>query len=455
MRALLLTLGVLPLLAGCTGLALGENDPNGNLGTWLGTGDIAVDPSSETSFVLVHQKGQQGTPPSATLHAVRAGESTSESVLDLSGRHDPRLLFTSNGVFVMSQKDHKEHFTVLDPATFSPRVEADSDTWYWGTRLSASRRWVGVADNAKTKYPLNVIDSESLDIRVLPHGGDQVEMMFANVTDELFAISVDDVAHGGRILGWDMTFLSKAGFATGEDGLWAGSNFDVPIDNVAFDELFSYSWVAVSPDDRQVVVPLLAWRDAPDWPADADHFLAVLDTRTRETRLVPDAKGPVGFTPDGATIVSYNDAGLVLIDAQTLVTEEETVPNDGGIHFFVSHAGNFVLVASSTGGEDLVLVDTDSGKQTKMKGRRIDLGMDEFVSRTDADELWAVQGGGLFKVDLDGATISQMDLPFKAEHIGILPKRDELVLGSNHARRLHFLDPDTLEERRTVDFSAE
>jgi hypothetical protein len=48
MRRLLLSLCVVPIVSGCTSFALGENDPDTNLGTYLTGGDIAVDPKTET-----------------------------------------------------------------------------------------------------------------------------------------------------------------------------------------------------------------------------------------------------------------------------------------------------------------------------------------------------------------------------------------------------------------------
>lgn len=458
----LLALTLVATASGCTGLSLGENDPDGNLGSYLGDGSVAVDPVNETTYVLVTETPadpESGALEEKTLLAVRAGATKAIEVADLSGREDPRLLFTSAGVIAMSQLDtYQEELLLLDRDTFEEIDSVTAPTYYWGTRLSASRRWIGVADNNDSDYDLHVIDSESLETRVIPHGGDMIEAMFANEHDRLVAISLDYETHKARLLSWDMNVLEDQNFAqTINPDIWDGADIDVTVDGVEWDSFFSFTWVGISPDDRLAVFPVRVFDEKADGSID-DYQLIVLDLQTQETRIIPRAKGPVGFTPDGSSIVSYDEGPdgeqrLVLIDAETLEADEPVdVAIDGGISYFLSHQGNYVVVASNWGDESLVLYDIDSQKQTKMAGPAV--GLTEFVVRAEPEEMYVVEPfaeeGSLFRVNLEEAVVETVITPFTAEHIGILPRRDELVLTDTSRNTLHFMDPDSGKVVREV-----
>lgn len=459
-------------LTGCTGLSLGENNPNGNLGSYLGDGRVAVDPVTETAYTLLERTDSKTFAKSQILFGVKAGGDVAQKVIDLGDREDPRLLFLSSGMLVMSQKGSSEEMVLLDRDTFKPKKTALADTWYWGTRLSASKRHFAVADNEGLHHDIHVIDSTSLETHVLPHGGDALEAMFTNVSDKLLAISFDTPAHKARILSWDMADLEANKFALGDSGEWAGKQLDIPLENVDPDGFFSFTWVGVSPDDKLAVFPVIQFdpNAKPEDPISEDAYeLIVVHLDTGETSVVPRAKGPVGFTPDGSTIVSYdespgtNDQRLKLIDAKTLQVDEEEVAIDGGISYFVSHDDNWVVVASNWGDQSLVLYDVDNDKQTKMSGPGVSL--TEFVSRSEPQQLWIVESGtdsetkkpfgDLFVADFASGEVRQVPTSFLATHIGILPKRDELVLTDLDHGALHFFDPTKESVTREVKLPLE
>lgn len=459
-------------LTGCTGLSLGENNPDSNLGSYLGDGRVAVDPVTETAYTLLERTDPTTLERSQILFGVKAGATDAKKVFDLGDREDPRLLFLSSGMLVMSQKGLREEMVLLDRNTFQPKKTALADTWYWGTRLSASKKYFAVADNEGLHHDIHVIDSATLETRVLPHGGDALEAMFTNASDRLLAISFDTPNHAARILSWDMAHLEATNFALGASGEWDGKNFDIPLTNVDPDGFFSFTWVGVSPDDKLAVFPVIQFdpNAKPGDPISEDAYeLIVVHLDTGETSVVPRAKGPVGFTPDGSTIVSYDEAPgtsdqrLKLIDAKTLAVDEEEVPIDGGISYFVSHEGNYVVVASNWGEQSLVLVDIDNGKQTKMSGPGVSL--TEFVTRAEPEQLWIVESGtdvdtkkpfgDLFVADFTTGDVRQVATPFLATHIGILPKRDELVLTDFDRGALHFFDPTKESVTRDVKLPLE
>jgi hypothetical protein len=483
MRPLLGFLGCAFIALGCTGLSPGENDPDTNLGTHLGSGEIAVDPITETAFVLQSKNDFE----KSRLYAVEAGASSAREVLSLDGTRDPRLLFTAGGVMVMSELQGKEELVMLDRLTFEETGRYHAKTQYWGTRQSANRRWVGVADNNDYDYDLHIIDSTSWETRVIPHGGDWVEAMFGNETDTLFTISIDNDTHRARIMSFDMDKLASNGFAFDSETLtYKNHNLDISVDDVMRDFAFSYTWVGVSPDDKTVVFPVRKYRDVDpgeEGPID-DYKLIVLDVESGTTRTVPRAKGPVGFSPDGSTIVSYSNEGgarLLLIDAESLAVEETTVPVSGGFSFFVSHQGSEVVVA---GGHQLVLHDIDSGEQTQMSGPSGSLeefsvrdtkGLGRHVAgapsemlKDPVEQLWIVQpfldiendndleidGGFLYVADLRLGAVSEIETLFEPEHINILRARDEIVMTDLEHRALHFFDPVERKEVRTVTLPA-
>jgi hypothetical protein len=46
--------------------------------------------------------------------------------------------------------------------------------------------------------------------------------------------------------------------------------------------------------------------------------------------------------------------------------------------------------------------------------------------------------------------VTAIETSFTSDHIGLLPGRDEIVVSEVGGGALHFLDPDTGEELRTV-----
>lgn len=472
------------LLVGCTGFSLGENNPSGNLGTSLGGGKIAVDPVTETAYVLVTEEDKDAGITRKQLMAVKAEADRAEHVLTLDDREDPRMLFTDNGVLVMSQREGGESLTMFDRESFAVIGQKDVPVWYWGARQSASRRWIGVVDNESDGHDIHVIDAHTFETRAIPHGGDWLEAMFTNRTDRLLSITFDQREERARILSWSMSDLEASGFQTkSATAPWEGAELDLAIDGVVADRWFSHTWVGISPNDHYAVFPVRKAAAVSSFGDTAieNYELLVTDLQTGEVRVVPEAKGPVGFTPDGSTIVSYGEdaqgnSELLLIDAETLAIEHQDMPGQGAISYFVSHKGNYVVVSTDT--QSMVLVDIDEGGQTVMSGP--DAGLDEFVVRDrkaqapsakaptqakrpaiDTDEqLYIVQtelddrleevGGTLFLADLARAEVSEIALPFEPVHVGILRKNDQIVLGDVDRHALHFVDPKTNKVLRDV-----
>ncbi len=446
-------------LTGCAGLTIGESIPGQD--TYLEYGDIAVDDRTDTSFVLATAGATaDDRSPRKILYGVDPDTGVAREASDLTDGSDARILFPDSGVLVLSEHHGRDHLELLDARTFAPVAARDADVRYRGARLSASRRWIAAADDTSARSPLHLIDAASPDLttRLIPHDGDWLEATWLHEQDRLFAIvfhGTSDPSSSGsgaagthaRILSWSLDQLEDADFKADESGHWAEPELEIPLPGVTSDERFSFTWIGVSPDDRWVVFPVLRVE------GERIHELIVLDTRSGEIRTVPGAMGPVGFTPDSSTLISYDnspasaagevDQRLLLIDIETLEVDPQEVPIDGAVQFFVSHQGNFVVAASNLGDQRLTLVDVDEGGQTQMPGPEV--GLWEIVSRTDAGELWLVDDQALYRLDLFEGRFDAVPTPFAPEHINLLPNRDRLVLDDALSPELHFLDPDTLE----------
>ena len=283
--------------------------------------------------------------------------------------------------------------------------------------------------------------------------GDWLEAMWMNTSDTLMSIVFYDEAlptANAPILSWDMAAVAAGGFMPDASSFWPKPELDIAIPGATGDDWFSFTWVGVSPDDHWVVFPV---RDVT-----TGYELVVLDTQSGTTRIVPNAKGPVGFTPDSATIVSYKDIDaqgdqeLLLINASTLALDPVTVPIQGGISYFITHQGNFVVAGSAVGGQRLVLYDVDNGKLTQRQGPGV--GLTEFVARPNKGQVWLVDSGELFELDVNAATFQAVSTTRSPEHINYLPTRDRLVLDGTGTSALYFFDPDTEQTVLTAPLPA-
>ncbi|HEY8429889.1 MAG TPA: hypothetical protein VIL20_16005, partial [Sandaracinaceae bacterium] len=435
---------------------------------------------TETVYVLrrtmvTYDDGEPGerTEVFKDLYAIDPGGGAPRHVADVSDLDDLRMLFPRDQVLLMGERNGRDVLRVLDPSTGALVREVETAARYHGTRLSPSGRFVAVADNAASGVPIHLIDTETYEIVAVPHDGVWLEVMWANDRDVLVAMidyqlswsleEPDPEAARMRFVAWDVAQLAATGFPT-DAGLFASPIFDFLVDGVTRDSAFSFSWVGLDPQDRYAVFPVRSYRPedpATEGPGGYEGWhadLLVVEIATGAARRVDNAFGPVGFTPDGSTIVSYGyveqvdeeghrtlDPRLVMIDVTTLGAESLEIPIEGGPSFFVTREGNWVVVASALGTEQLVLYDVDAGAMTRVSGEPI--GLFEFVSRPGVPELWLVDDGALHRLDLMSATLERIDVGGRVDRINILPRRDELVLGTRDGGTITFFAP---AERRTL-----
>lgn len=484
MRSVKRVLGTsIPLLGfiACTGATFGERsagedtylEPNDfhetEDGRIVGLGSIGVDPTTEVSFVVqeVRTEDEEGELQDLrkTLFAVPPEGTAPSGRVDLSHLTDLRILFPGDDVVVLGEQDGADILGFLDPNTLqvNETLPALDGARYHGTRLSPSKRWLAVCDNNQSPCPIHVLDLDTRTTEVIPHDGFWLEAMWLGDSDTLFAVifydddedTEADETHA-RVVSFPMGEVERCGFSV-DAGTWCGRALDVELPGARPDWLFSFTWLGVAPGDGVVAVPVLLG---------GDHVVALVDTRDGTVRTVDDAYGPVGFTPDGSTVVSYryvtteappceDDVApedcpssettpqLALIDVEDLTVATIDLPTVELPEYFVTRTGNLVVVADAWSGGQLVLADLDQGTAAPLRGP--DVRLRELVALPDAAEVW-VADDGLFRVDLLDGLVEQVAPGLTPVVINLLPEHRRLVMDDGEGRSLVFVDPDAKTE---------
>jgi hypothetical protein len=432
-------------LAGCTGLTSGENSPGQD--TYLESGAIAVDSRTDTSFVLSRSASGQRQ----QLYAIAPGATRAKPVLDLSGTTNVRVVFPKKDVLILAERGGATDLILVDQDSLLVRQTAVAQTIFNDTRVSPSGKWVLAAEGPSiVDEPNDVIDAETLAVHPVPAdpaGGGSMIATWLHGSDVLATVvsyAAGNAGQHARILAWDVGHVADAGFPTGN--LWPDPAVDLDVDGVAAIYTDSLDAIGISADDGTWVFPL-ARGTTPETPV-----LEIVDVGPSRVTEVTNARGPVGFTPDDATIVSYRDdpnvanaADLLLVGRDDQSTNVVRLPTDIDLpSYFVSHAGNMVLVTQTLGTASMVLYDVDHGQLTRLAGPQVQL--DDFVA---SGSTLYVANSGLFRVDLAAATVDSVPLAWAPSHVNILPDRNLLVTDDS-LPVVHFVDLATLRPTSSV-----
>lgn len=434
------------LSAGCTGFSLGENGPGGD--TWTEpcdpldgehkVGAIAVE-RDEDQLWVVHEQNERGELRSHLTAIDPVTRATSE-VLDVSGFEDRRVVFPADDrMLLLAQQGGFESLALFDTTTNTRIATTTKTTWYWGTRTAPSGRALVVADNSDPKAPLHVIDTATLQHQVLAHDGDTVEAMWDHQSDVLLALSVKDPFGDhpvAKLLRYDLSGADLSAPLPAPTTTWV-------LDGYGWDLLFSFTWIGISPDDRWAVFPLVKHTIGQQ---DGEHVLLVLDQTTGALSEAAGS-GPVGFTRDSKSIVSYGPrAGggedLWLIDPATRTRTTIVMPWAGLISFFPMHDSDHVVVTPVLADGSLlpVVVDTTTLQQQPIGANTLSLG--DFVSRPGHDELFAEATGELFDVALATARADLVPLP-PIGNINARPSADQAYATDATTATLYAFDMAT------------
>ncbi len=401
------------LACGGGGATFGENapgDPQYGGGTYLDdarvsattpdgvgeNGSIAVDPDTETVFTVQVRNDPDGSGEQKRLVAVR--DDGARSLLDLTSARDVRILFPADSVVVLAEwcEDDEciDHMFWFEKESLRPLREKVTGARYHGTRLSSKRNWLVVAQNNDDPSPLHLLDLRTGDTNAVPTTGEWYEAMWLHREDTLVMAHFSDLAFdddGGEafltIKEWfpnaDSTSpIPGSSVCFVPEGEARPESCDaVAIPGIAPTWAAGFSWIGVSKDDRWVAVPARTEEKA---------VVALVDRDARTMELIEDAFGPVGFTPDGKTMVAYGfdsysahpdslaewvrtghetqDAHMIFIDLETRERTHAPLPQDRAPLFFVSHDTNEVVVVPIAGGTSVAMYDLDADQAVVMSG---------------------------------------------------------------------------------------
>ena len=231
---------------------------------------------------------------------------------------------------------------------------------------------------------------------------------------------------------------------------------------------WGYGFFGMHPGGETVVVPLETFETASSWWG-VDSLL-ILDPDLQTVGRVA-GRGPVGFTPDGQTLVAYDftdhadeveDVFLMLYDTDDFSLERVEL-SIGIPAYFITPDGAEILLFSyydifSTGHENgLLLFDTASG-ETRHLDDSVGRHVNEAVITPDGERVyfvdWADSGEdwfGLYTIDLRGLDVDRVPVAFEPYNINILPSHGQLVMSEYASPRYYFLGLDSWSVEMYVD----
>lgn len=424
------------VVSGCTGMTLGENVPGGD--TWVEPerpmdgehlmGALAVERDGDRVWAI-HAEAR-GVERRDTLAAIDPATGKVSQVMNVGGTTDRRVVFPADDrMLLMAQDNGMEHLILFDTDALEPIASRLASTWYWGTRTSPSGNLLVVADNADPAAPIHVIETATLDARAIEHGGDAIEAMWNHHDDRLLVVSVTSPwtpDASARLLRYDLSAASIA------DGL-PEPELAIELSGYDWDLWFSFTWIGVSPDDRWAVFPLRR---------DGKPALVILDQQAGTTQTI-SGLGPVGFTADSRTIVSYGysaegEAELRLIDPASHAVTVAPLGFDALLSFYVTREGNHVIAtstlpptsAASFAPTQAVHYDVDSEQVTELADW---FDLTDLVTRPGTSQVWLESQGALCRVDLSTREMAWLDGYNEFESIGIRIPADQIVAGHREA----------------------
>jgi hypothetical protein len=102
--------------------------------------------------------------------------------------------------------------------------------------------------------------------------------------------------------------------------------------------------------------------------------------------------------------------------------------------------GSQLLVANSMGGENLVIYDLDADESVVLP-----VAASLYTFTTRYEQVWLIEGGSLYRIDMDAETADEVPLAWTPRHVVWTPESDLLYLDDSQAPRVRFVDPDTLD----------
>ena len=423
------------MLAGAGGCK--EEDPASD--AHVQTFALEVEPAGETVLVnhFVTSLAEFHL-PTQTLYAVDPHTGATAEVAQLDDLDMVRVVPGVAGLLVAGAARGKDEVRYYAPGTWELRGTETQDVCrqIGSLRLSPSGRYVAACGRL---YDLEVGCSYRIDLGADDHG---FQGVFLHGTDELVAVASPDPASSSgwtNVYAWDIPSVAEAGFGTG----FGGGGWDAP--------------------DLEVLVPgvvsdpqLVAVVDASDhyavFPTNGGAGLIVVGLEVKRAHALSQVRGPVTFIPDQAAFLAHAQGGsLVRVDAETGRTEDLLLPVAAGTGYspFVRACPGSSRLGLDLGSQiqRLLVYDAATGAVEELTDPRRSLSFS--VPRPGHAELWAVDGG-LYRLDLDAASLDAVEVPDEPTRIAALPKADLLAVDELGAPELHLVSPQARGVEKTI-----
>ncbi len=431
-----------------------ELDPRDFRSGPLQTGAIAVDPTTETTFVISAQREEgEGWSRRSVLLAVHPDDGRVQVVRSLGADYNHSIHFVEDGVVLQASRS----LTLYDPQSLQER------------RVYAHRETLGVAVVSPRRRLLAMRD-----------GGGGVQVRTSDLsagTNIAFRQSVQAMAwthQTDRIVGFSYSPWMLSGArsthvevieASAPEGQEPRRVLDVtiPATGLRYGSFLDFEGnLVVSPDDRYAVLTLRHFT-APD-DTDGQLRLYFVDLRSGVVTTT-EGRGPVGFTADGATAIGFlTDSSsaraptqLLVIDAATMRHDRFPLPLYGAPSFFTTRSGHRVVVGGIDDNARVQLFDLARRQMISLDGPSVGLG--SFVVRELDDSLYALHaayddGDALHQISLATRRVERIGLGWEAANLNLLPRRDLLVFDVPGRNRLRYWSPATRQVVREVPLPA-
>lgn len=449
-------------LAGCGGYgertpraagASTELDPRDFRSGPLQTGAIAVDPTTETTFVISAQREEgEGWVRRSALLAVHPDDGRVQVVRSLGAEFNHSLHFVEDGLILQSSQS----LTLYDPQSLQERRVYLHGSTLETAVVSPRRRLLAMRDGGEVRVRTSDLSGGARLVFRQPVRA----MAWTHQTDRIVGFSYSPwMLSGARSTHVEVIE------ATAPEGQEPRRVLDVtiPATGLRYGSFLDFEGnLVVSPDDRYAVLTLRHFTSPED--ADGQLRLYFVDLQTGVVTTT-EGRGPVGFTADGTIAIGFalGDPGttaptqLLVIDVATMRHDRFPLPLYGAPSFFTTRNGHRVVVGGIDDNARVQLFDLTRRQMIGLDGPSVGLG--SFVVRERDDSLYALHatfddGDALHRISLETRRVERIGLGWEAANLNLLPRRDLLVFDVPGRNRLRYWSPATRQVVREVPLPA-
>jgi hypothetical protein len=349
----------------------------------------------------------------------------------------------------------------LEPGVFDNAILSPDGQW-----LALAAAW---RDSAAV--PVRLLRTGTWEAFDLAFSGTLYDVRFSRASDRLVALSDQRVAPEGGSLEYAPTAYDLRAWSLGQGTPATEPAARVEVPDFELNLLGYLTWsIRLSPDGRwaavsgfrktgeeTVVDPETHQGEVRDVLEDAT---ALIDLEQGTLFVTLRCNGPVGFTPDSGTVVGFRheqDAQgqdrtlLVFTDLPALQETVSEVPFYFPV-YYLTPAGDLVItfgLFEAAEDNHLVITSLATGETTTTSGPAVQ--MAEFAPRAGHEDVFIVDGGGLYRLDLGSAEVSEVRAPdYAADNLNLMPDGQGLLVSRLSTTVLDLWELDSLAVTLTV-----